>query len=102
MGWVHLIRSVALWQYTLTSAVCTDDPNIHQQPPKSAPFDTFVGTGTGKLNGMAGATITFTFVDAGEPCTSDTAAYLIKDSMGNVVLNVPPTFLTNGNQQTHK
>jgi hypothetical protein len=86
---------------TLTSAVCTDDPNIHQQPPKSAPFDTFVGTGTGKLNGVDGATISFTFVDAGEPGTSDTAKYIIKDHLGNVVLNVPATFLTKGNQQTH-
>jgi hypothetical protein len=87
---------------TLTSATCTDDPNIHQQPPKSAPFDTFVGTGTGKLNGVAGASISFTFVDAGEPGTSDTASYVIKDNMGNVVLSVPATLLTNGNQQTHK
>jgi hypothetical protein len=87
---------------TLTSAVCTDDPNINQKPPKSAPFDTFVGTGTGKLNGVAGATISFTFVDAGEPGTSDTAAYVIKDKNGNTVLTVPATPLTKGNQQTHK
>jgi len=86
---------------TLTSAKCSDDPNIHQQPPKSAPFDTFVGTGTGKLNGVAGATISFTFVDAGEPGTSDMATYVIKDKDGNVVLNVPATLLTKGNQQTH-
>ena len=87
---------------TLTSAKCTDDPNINQKPPKSSPFDTFVGTGTGKLNGVAGATIEFTFVDAGEPGTSDTAAYLIKDKDGNTVLTVQPTLLTKGNHQAHK
>ncbi len=87
----------------LTSALCTDDPQIHQQPPKSSTFDTFVGTGTGKLNGVAGATIVFTLVDAGEPGTKDTAAYLIKDSHGNTVLTVPAnTLLDKGNQQAHK
>jgi len=87
---------------TLTAAKCTDDPNINQKPPKSSPFDTFVGTGTGKLNGVAGASITFTFVDAGEPGTSDTAAYLIKDKDGNTVLSVGATLLTKGNHQAHK
>jgi len=87
---------------TLTSAVCSDDPAIDQKPPKSAGFDTFVGTGTGKLNGVAGATISFTFVDAGEPGTSDTAAYVIKDQNGNTVLTVAATALTKGNQQTHQ
>jgi hypothetical protein len=86
---------------TLTSAVCTDhDPQINNAPP-AAEFDTFVGHGTGKLNGVPGATIVFTFVDAGEPGTKDTAAYLIKDHLGNVVLNVPTLFLTKGNQQAH-
>jgi hypothetical protein len=86
---------------TLTSAVCTDhDPQINNAPP-AAEFDTFVGTGTGKLNGVAGATISFTFVDAGEPGTKDTAKYIIKDHLGNVVLNVPTLFLDKGNQQAH-
>jgi len=46
----------------LTSAVCTDDPNIDQHPPKHSPFDTYIGTGTGRV---PGASVTFTFFDAG-------------------------------------
>jgi hypothetical protein len=82
----------------LDTAVCTQTPAI--QAPPDAPFDTFKGTGTGKLNGVPGATIEFTFVDGGEPGTKDTAAYLIKDSHGTV-LSVGTTFLTKGNQQAH-
>ena len=83
----------------LDTAVCTQTPAI--QAPPNAPFDTFVGTGTGKLNGVPGASIEFTFVDGGEPGTKDTAKYLIKDSSGTV-LSVGTTFLTKGNQQAHK
>jgi hypothetical protein len=82
----------------LDSATCLQTPAI--QAPPDAPFDTFIGTGTGKLNGVPGATIEFTFVDGGEPGTKDTAAYLIKDSHGTV-LSVGTTFLTKGNQQAH-
>lgn len=87
---------------TLTYAKCTDDPSINQKPPNSSTFDTFVGIGSGKLNGEAGATIEFTFVDAGEPGTSDTATYIIKDKLGNVVYTVPVAPLIKGNHQAHK
>jgi hypothetical protein len=91
----------------LTSAVCTDSPAIGQAPPKSAPFDTFTGTGDGKLNNRPGARIEFVFVDAGEPGTSDTATIKVFDKNNNLVLDVPgdpniPGFLHNGNLQTHK
>jgi len=86
---------------TLTSAKCTDDPNVDQRPP-AAPFDTLVGAGTGKFNNVAGATIEFTLVDGGEPGTKDQAAYLIKDKNGVTVLSVPLTYLTFGNHQAHK
>lgn len=85
----------------LATAVCTDDPAIIQRPPV-APFDTLSGTGTGKLNGLPGASIAFTLVDAGEPGTHDTATYVIKDSGGKTVLTVPVAFLVKGNQQAHK
>ena len=91
----------------LTSAVCTDSPAVGQAPPKSAPFDTFIGTGDGKLNNRPGARIEFVFVDAGEPGTSDTATIKVFDKNNNLVLDVPgdpniPGFLHNGNLQTHK
>jgi hypothetical protein len=91
----------------LTSAVCTDSPAVGQAPPKSAPFDTFTGTGSGKLNNRSGARIEFVFADAGEPGTSDTASIKVFDSDDNMVLYVPgdpnvPGYLDRGNLQTHK
>ncbi len=90
----------------LTSAVCTDSPAVDQNPP-AAPFDTFTGTGVGKLNNKPGAKIEFVFVDAGEPGTSDTASLKIFDQFGNLVLDVTgdpnvPGFLDHGNIQAHK
>lgn len=91
----------------LTSAVCTDSPAVDQTPPNSAPFDTFTGTGVGKLNNKPGARIEFVFVDAGEPGISDTASIKVFDQSNSLVLYVPgdpnvPGFLDNGNLQTHK
>ena len=83
----------------LTSAFCFDDPAIAPAPPK-APFDTYVGAGTGTLNGSP-ATIQFRLTDAGEPGTKDTAAYRIIQG-GVVVLSVGPANLEKGNQQAHK
>jgi len=85
---------------SLTAAVCTDDPAIIQAPP-AAPFDTFTGDGTGKLNGEPGATIHFVFVDAGEPGKNDAALIQIWDSAGNLVLEVSG-FIDVGNLQAHK
>lgn len=89
----------------LTSAVCTDSPAIEEPP--TAPFDTFTGTGDGKLNNKPGARIEFVFVDAGEPGTSDTATMKIYDADGNLVLDVTgdpavPGYLDRGNIQAHK
>ena len=89
----------------LTSAVCTDSPVIDQLP-RSAPFDTFKGTGVGRYKGDDGATIEFEFTDAGEPGVNDTASIIVRDSNGNVVLDVPggplPGFIDRGNIQAHK
>jgi len=84
----------------LTSAICTDDPEINQKPPV-APLDTFMGVGTGRFNGVEGATIYFTFVDKGEPGKSDTAWIQITDKDGNEVQNVSGS-MKYGNLQAHK
>jgi hypothetical protein len=76
---------------TLTSVTCSID---------SAGVAIITGTGTGTYNNVAGATISFTFTDAGEPGTSDFASYLIKDSNGNTVLSASGN-LNKGNQQFH-
>ena len=84
----------------LSTATCSDDPALAENPPVAG-FDTLTGTGTGSYNGVAGATITFTFTDAGEPGKNDTASIVIKDAGGNIVLTVSGK-LNNGNHQSHK
>ena len=86
----------------LSTTRCLDDPLIVQAPPV-APLDTLIGVGTGRYNGMDGYTIEFTLVDAGEPRSSDQAAFRVFETANpsNVVLNVPLQVLTGGNLQAH-
>lgn len=87
---------------TLDQAFCLDDANIAPQPP-NAPFDTFIGHGLGRYNGVPGYNVWFQFTDAGEPGTSDTAFIHILDPDNiNEVLKVETNFLTFGNHQAHK
>jgi len=92
----------------LISADCFYDPAVGSPNPPPAGFNTMVGDGTGSLDGNdTAATIHFTFTDAGEPGGTngapppDTAAYLIINGSGTVVLSVPATALTFGNHQAH-
>jgi hypothetical protein len=82
----------------LTLGVCIllGPPN-----PPQAPFNEFIGAGTGKLNGIDGASISFVFIDNGEPGNNDTGTLTITDPFGNVVLFVPTTNVDNGNFQAH-
>lgn len=86
----------------LSTVACTDDPNIVQAPP-AAPIDTFIGVGTGRYNSVAGYTIRFTLIDAGEPGSSDRMGIQIFETANpaNVVLNVPLQVLAGGNLQAH-
>jgi len=86
---------------TLTFAECSDDPTIRPNPP-AAPFDTYHGTGTGKLDGVDGATAEWTLTDAGEPGRRDTFSLTVRDVSGNVVLSFSNKPLTYGNHQAHK
>ncbi len=82
---------------SLTAASCTDDPSIGPNPPPAG-FDTHSGSGTGRYNGIAGATAEWTFTDAGEPGTGDMARIVIRDATGTVVLEVSGT-LRKGNHR---
>jgi hypothetical protein len=84
----------------LTDATCSDDPSIDPgQPP--APFDTHTGRGTGRYNGVDGATLEWTFTDAGEGGVNrDRARMVIQDAAGLVVLEVD-ALLAGGNHQAH-
>jgi hypothetical protein len=83
----------------LVSASCSSNPAIDPGQPASG-FNTYTGSGNGLLSGVSGATIDFVFTDAGEPGTSDFAAYTIRDSNGDVVLTASGN-LDKGNQQAH-
>jgi len=79
----------------LTRASCTDDPTLMPNPPRAG-FDTYDGSGTGRLNGKP-ATAEWTFTDAGEPGTQDFADIVVTDSSGNTFS--VSGFLSRGNQQ---
>ncbi len=84
----------------LDTASCSDDPDIDEGEP-IAGFDTYVGSGTGRFNGVSGATATWTFTDAGEPGKDvDGFIIAIKDKDGNPVLSVAGV-LDVGNHQAH-
>ena len=82
----------------LTSAFCFNDPAISPFPP-AAGFDTYKGGGTGRLNGVPGATAEWTFSDAGEPGRNDSARITIKVG-ATTVLSISGN-LNRGNHQAH-
>ena len=90
----------------LDSAHCIDDPAYNPEPPP-APFDTFIGIGTGSLDGVDGAVAEFTFIDAGDGKNghNDLAGITITRITGpgapEVVLSFPVQILDNGNIQAH-
>lgn len=91
------------WHITkpITQALCLDDPAVNPGQP-DAPFDTFIGKAEGELNGVAGSTVTFTFVDAGEPGKiADRATIVVKDKFGATVLSVLDQPI-GGNLQAHE
>ena len=86
---------------TLTSVMCLDDPNT-AAPPPGANWDTYYGTGTGRLKGGEIGTAEWCFQDGGEPGGGgvDTFTLKITDSSGNVVLFF--VYSDNqGNEQAH-
>ena len=84
---------------TLTSVMCLDDPNT-AAPPPGANWDTYYGTGTGKLNNHSTGTAEWCFQDGGEPGGGGVDKFTLKitDSNGNVVL----FFVSSSNQGNHQ
>ena len=83
----------------LELAVCADDPSINETPP-NADFDTYFGRGTGRYNGVSGATAVWVFTDDGQPGRADFMAIVITDAGGNTVLDEAGN-LAGGNHQAH-
>jgi hypothetical protein len=84
----------------LTMSTCSNDPDIRPNPP-NASFDKCVGAGSGRYNGIPGASVNFTVTDAGEPGVNDSLKLIIKDISGNVVLDAAGK-LAHGNHQAHE
>jgi len=81
----------------LTSVSCFTVP---AQCSSGVAAPTITGSGTGSYNGAAGATINFTFTDAGEPGVKDFASYNIQAN-GSEVLSASGC-LQNGNHKYHR
>lgn len=86
----------------LTLGTCVCDPAFLPPDNPDAGFNEFIGAGTGKLDGVEGASIVFVFTDQGEPGTNDTEQMTIFDPSHSAVLSFPKTNLTFGNQQAHR
>jgi hypothetical protein len=84
---------------TLTSSTCVDDPSVEPDPP-SAGFDTYIGSGTGRLKGGETGTAEWCFLDAGEPGTADRIQVIVRDSSGTIILLFVDEF-NQGNHQAH-
>ncbi len=85
----------------LTLGHCECNHNLLSPHPPSAGFNEFIGAGTGSLDGVDGASISFDFTDQGEPGTDDTESMIILDPDHLPVLSFGTTKLTFGNQQAH-
>ncbi len=110
INWGKESRKYRFHLEELLTAVCTDT-SIRQAPPE-APFDTYVGKGTGRFGegsgpGKLGYTIEFTLTDGGpargEPGIDDTAAFKIYETANptNVVLTANGK-VSRGNHQAHR
>ena len=84
---------------TITSVSCADDPGIDPNPPKAS-FDTLHLVGTGRWNGLLGATIEVTVTDAGQPGRNDSMSITINDANG--VVSTVSGNLDGGNHQAHE
>lgn len=76
-------------------------PNSTEGNPKSG-FDSIRAQGTGTLNGVSGAGITFRFTDAGEPGRLDTAVFTITTPTGAVAIDYDGGAIDGGNHQAHR
>lgn len=88
----------------IDSAVCIDDVAIDPAPP-AAPFDTFQGVATGRLDGTDGSVVHFEFIDAGEPGRNDLVSIQVwavgdDPSFDAPILDVSGN-LEKGNLQAH-
>lgn len=83
----------------VTSVDCSDAAGINPHPPR-ADFDTLTMVGTGRWNGVSGATVVVTMTDTGQPAREDNLDITVWDKDGNIVSDRQGN-LTVGNHQAH-
>ena len=90
-----------LTEYASPGLICfTLNPPTSTEGNPVAGFDSIRATGTGTLNGVKGAGITFRFTDAGEPGRADTADFTITAPNGSIAYSGGA--LDGGNHQAHR
>jgi hypothetical protein len=89
-----------LTSYSTPLTCFTLNPPTSTEGKPVAGFDSIRAQGTGTLNGVAGAGITFRFTDAGEPGRSDTAEFTITAPNGSIAYSGGA--LDGGNHQAHR
>ena len=79
---------------SITSSTCDNDPSTGSS---GATFNRIQGSGTGRYNGVPGATATWSFTDNGEPGAKDHGSLMVTTPFGPncIVPNDAPDF-TNG------
>ena len=83
----------------VTSVECSNADGINPHPP-AADFDTLTLVGTGRWNGVSGATVIVTLTDTGQPANADVLDITVWDVGGSVVSDREGN-LTVGNHQAH-
>jgi hypothetical protein len=87
--WVTGGRAYAFRMTDLLTAVCVMNPALGSPNPLAANFNTWNGTVTGRLNGVAGYTLFASFTAQKEPIVGkDISVLVITAPDGTVVLNV--------------
>ena len=91
-----------LESYSTPLTCFTLNPPTSTEGQPRAGFDSIRAQGTGPLNGVAGAGITFRFTDGGEPGRDDTAVFTITRPDGTVALSYTGGAIDGGNHQAHR
>jgi len=84
------------------TVLCTDEAGYGPHPP-AADFDTLTMTGTGRWNGVSGATVIVTLTDTGQPANADVLDIKVWATADQGVAPVSERVgnLTVGNHQAH-
>ena len=99
VNWQDETGSHRFYLEDLQTAVCRDDQGFGERRPVAG-FDTYIGTGTGRCDGVSDADVSWSFTDQGEPGSNDTLDIVITGN-GDCVMAIMCN-LSVGNHQAHR